>query len=751
MGGMGMKWGKQLAVLLAALVLMGLAACAPKDGPLTEKELAEWEERLNTPEWSAFLSHLYSDVRYLNLSRVFAAGAGLAQSAPDGTMTVAAEEMEALLQQRTGQTLDDLRDTLSDWTYLEDSDSYRGQAREPEAAVTVTAGERREGVVTLQTERQGEEPAFLTLSREEKILSYTNDQYNAVEAMALDLLAQTVRRVESGGGTVEGAYISYLKCTDQSEDGYYLWDVDYRIRTERGERLSAMEAETVNGWFTARTDRGAPRFVVEKTASGEYTLVATLYSGDTSGMTWQEYVDFVMEQGIDNADLNNGWPQLNEDMLTALASGGRQWALSREGVISAYLWQQGDEPAGWETVSVREGSGQWMDQHSVVSVETVSGNRSYTLLLSHRNVPYAAGEQETELSVWQVTGSSIQGESLPAAEMPDSDAAARLTAFEEKLPEGESAYLAQGGGTYADYRWSVCVPTAWSRSGERWYPDGEDLTAYLEVRDHDADYSDAAFYASFANSFSRVRSNYGWGGETAWARGESGRGQVTEALLCRSGEEVWEVMWTYPSGGDSSLLSAAAATFRCGDAGVTELGQAPRGPLLVEDRDDTWMVLGSFRACALGEVLLDDGAAVLKPYQDAYYTYTFSQPKAEEIEWVGTYPGKEGNVELFRIKLAVKAEPPGPEVPLDPARPADDLPVDDSGFWHPEEPVWLAVEHDGETFLAVTAFHASAKPGEDAFRKTMDQALEAAGGTSDGREMYLNPETGKISASRWQG
>ena len=746
-----MNWGKRLAALLAVLMVLGLAACTPKDGELTQNELEQWEERLNTPEWSGFLSHLYSDVKYLNLSRVFSAGAGLAQSASDGTVTIPAEEMEALLQQRTGQSLSDLQDTLSDWTYLEDSDSYRGQAREPEGPVTVTAGERQDGVVTLQVERQGEEPAFLTLSKEEQILSYTNDQYNAVEAMALDLLAQTVRRVESGGGTVEGAYVSLLRCSDQSEDGYYLWEVDYRIRTERGERLTAMEAEMVNGWFTARTDRGVPRFVVAEN-QGEYTLVATLYSGDTSGMTWQEYVDFVMEQGIENADLNNGWPVLSEDMLTALASGGRQWALSREGIIAAYLWQQGDELASWETVSVREGSGQWMDQHSVVSAETTTGNRSYTLLLSHRNLPYEMGDQSVELSVWQVTGSSIQGESLPAVTVTDnSSAVTRLTEFEETLPEGESAYLAQGGGTYADYRWSVCIPASWSRSGDRWYPDGENLTAYLEIRSHDGDYSDAAFYASFANSFRRVRSNYGWGGETAWARGESDRGQVTEALLCRTEEEIWEVMWTYPSGEDATLLAAAAATFRCGETDVTELGQAPRGPLLVEDREDTWMVLGSFRACALGEVLLRDSGALLKPYRDLYYTYTFSQPTAEKITWVGTYPGEKGNMELFQIQLAVKAEPPGPEVPLDPARPADELPLDSNGFWHPEEPVWLAVEHDGEDFLTVTAFHASANPGTDAFRETMEQALQSAPASGSGRDMYLNPETGKISTSRWRG
>lgn len=743
MEGMKRNWGRWLAAALSIFALLGLAACTPRDGELSEKELAQWEERLNTPEWSGFLTHLYSDVKYLNLSRVFASGAGLTQAASDGTVTVKAEEMEELLQQRTGQSLSDLQHTLSDWTYLEDSDSYQGQSREPEAAVTVTAGERQDGVVTLQVERQGEEPAFLTISEEEKILSYTNDQYNAVEAMALDLLAQTVRRVESGGGTVEGAYVSYLRCADQSEDGYYLWDVDYRIRTERGERLNAMESEMVNGWFTARTDRGAPRFVVAENG-GEYTLVATLYSGDTSGMTWQEYVDFVMEQGIENADLNNGWPQLNEDMLTSLASGGRQWAISREGVIAAYLWQQGDELTEWETVSVREGSGQWMDQHSVVSAETAEGSRSYTLLLSHRNVPYEGNGQSVELSVWQVTGSKVHGDSLETVQLMDtSSAAAELTTFEAQLPEGESAYLAQGGGTYADYRWSICIPTSWSRSGERWYPDGEDLTVYLEVRSHEADYTDGDFYLSFANSFSRVQSNYGWGGETAWARGESDRGQVTEALLCRAGEEVWEVMWTYPFGTDTTLLSAAAATFRCGETGVTELGQEPQGPLLVEDRDDTWMVLGSFRALALEELLLDNSNTILKPYREAYYTYTFSQPTAEKITWVGAYPGQEGRVELFRVDLAVKAEPLGPEVPLDPARPEDRLTVDAEGFWHPEEPVWLAVEHDGQSFLGTAVLHGAAQPGQE----SLEAALKAAGDRG-GRTMYLDPETGKITAAR---
>ena len=745
-----MKLGVRVWAIAGAAVflLLGLVACSPKDGPLSEKELAEWEERLNTPAWSAFLSHQYSDVKYLNLSRVFAAGAGLAEAAGDGTVTLSAGEMGELLEERTGLALSDLADTLSDWTYREGDDSYQGQSREPKGAVTVTAGQRESGVVTLWTERPGEEPAQLTLSPEGKIRSYTSDAYSAVEAMALDFLAQAVRRVEESGGRVEGAYVSHLSCADRSEDGVYtLWDVDYRIRTERGERLSAMEAETVNGWFTARTDRGSPRFVVAM-GEGSCTLVATLYSGDTSGMTWLEYVDFVMEQGIENADLNNGWPQLTEDMTAALAGGGRQWLLSREGVITAYLWQQGDQLAGWETVSLREGNGRWMDQHAVVSVTTEAGSRSYTLLLSHRTVPYKAGEETVELSLWQVTGSTVHGEPLPAAQPEDGGAAERLEAFQALLPQDTGCYLAWGGGTYADYQWSLCVPEGWSRSGDRWYPDGTDLTAYLEIRGHDTDYSDAAFYTSFADSFRQVRTNYGWGGETAWARGESALGQVTESLLCRTEEAVWEVMWTYPAGGDPAVLSAAAATFRSGETAVTGLGQAPVGPLLVADREDVWMVLGSFRACALGEVVIGDTYDLLAPYREAYYTYTFSQPKAEKMTWLGTFSGEQGKVELFRVDLAVKAEPPGPDVPLDPARPQDKLEVDSEGYWRPEDPAWLAVEHDGERFLAAAAFQAP-PPGETGFQEAMAQALEK--GALGGRAMYLNPETGEISAARWQG
>ena len=745
-----MKLGVRIWVIaaLAALLLVGLAACTPKDGPLSEQELAEWEERLNTPEWSAFLSHQYSSVQYLNLSRVFAAGAGFAEAAGDGTVTLAAEEMDALLQARTGLGLSDLSDTLSDWTYLEGEDSYRGQSREPKGPVTVTAGQRENGAVTLTLERTGEEAADLTLTAEEQIVSYTNGRYNAVEAMALDLLAKAVRRVESEGGAVEGAYISYLSCADRSEDGRYaLWDVDYRIRTDRGERLSAMEAEMVNGWFTARTDRGSPRFVVAL-GEGTCTLVATLYSGDTGGMTWEEYVDFVMEQGIENADLNNGWPELTEDMTAALAGGGRQWVLSREGVIAAYLWQFGDELAGWETVSLREGSGRWMDQHAVVTARTTAEDRTYTLLLSHRTVPYGAGEEAVELSVWQVTGNTVQGTPLPEVAAETGDAQARLEAFQAALPEETECYVAWGGGVYADYQWSLCVPEGWSRSGDRWYPDGEDLAAYLEVRSHQEDYSDADFYTSFARSYRQVRSSYGTGAETPWARGESARGQVTEALLCRTAEgEVWEVMWTYPAEEDSTLLAAAAATFRRGETGVTAPEPPSQAPLTVKDRGDTWAVLGSFQACALEETLVGDSFSLLAPYREAYYTYTFSQLQAESLTWVRTaQTGENRWTVLYRVQLAIKAEPPGPEVALDPARPEDNLPVDADGFWRPEEPVWLAVGHDGEQFLAAAAFHASGSPGEEDFERAMTQALEK--GALTDRTMYLDPETGKISARR---
>ena len=48
----------------------------------------------------------------------------------------------------------------------------------------------------------------------------------------------------------------------------------------------------------------------------------------------------------------------------------------------------------------------------------------------------------------------------------------------------------------------------------------------------------------------------------------------------------------------------------------------------------------------IAKVFIDNSNAILKPYREAYYTYSFSQPTAEKITWVGAYPGQEGRVEL---------------------------------------------------------------------------------------------------------
>ena len=77
-----------LAVTLT-LVLTLAAACtfgiSQSNGPedLTEEELAEWQEKLNSLEWNGFVTSMYTDVRYLFPETLFYNGAGISRSATE--------------------------------------------------------------------------------------------------------------------------------------------------------------------------------------------------------------------------------------------------------------------------------------------------------------------------------------------------------------------------------------------------------------------------------------------------------------------------------------------------------------------------------------------------------------------------------------------------------------------------------------------------------------------------------------------
>ena len=131
---------------LAAAVLAGAAIAAARyfsqrTVSLSEDELSQWEERLNSPDWAGFLSHMYSDPRYINLNRVLLEGCGLVRSATAREraaypvqgqelqlVSVGRDDLDSLLLKIAGHTASDWEsypygcyDDLGNWHELRGS------------------------------------------------------------------------------------------------------------------------------------------------------------------------------------------------------------------------------------------------------------------------------------------------------------------------------------------------------------------------------------------------------------------------------------------------------------------------------------------------------------------------------------------------------------------------------------------------------------------------------------------------------
>ena len=730
--------------VLAAVVLAGAAIAAARyfsqrTVSLSEDELSQWEERLNSPDWAGFLSHMYSDPRYINLNRVLLEGCGLVRSATAQEraaypvqgqelqlVSVGRDDLDSLLLKIAGHTASDWEHTLSDWTYLPETNSYcrAGETSTP-GPVSVTAGQRTGDTLILTLSRADLPQALgvstLTLT-DDKVFSHTNHQYNAVEAMALDLLNQETRTLEDSGAEVLDSYLSLLTCGDWREDGYYNWSVDYRILPADQSDRSAGSAETVNGWRTASGDRGTPFFLVKESENGDFVLMDTVYSGDMPTDTWEQYVDYVLEESL-TVDFSSGWPAETASLLRSVASGGDQWAAKPEGVIQAYLLSYGDTMASWEEISLQE---EGDNRYLLAQARDKDGLRLYILLLRYGQ--FTDTRIVRPLGLWQVVGVKILGE--PLGEQRAETGREQFVSLPVDDETALSACLAQGGGDYGDYRWSLYIPDTWRRDGDRWYPDDSALNAYLEIRLHDSSYTAAAFYTSFTDSYIQVETNYFYqGGTTLWAKGRSSKTQWTEAYCVSGGDGMmYELVWTYPEENAlwGTYMSAVAQTFRLtGSDEAMNLGEKPQAPIIIDrtaaNPDDTWLVLDNFSAWRLSD------------FYAPYLRQVVGETSLTGTKWVCTIPGDGGtSIELFFDSVDV-AQTYATDV---------DAYQREDGLWYTSLPLWLAAEHDGNRILSVRIFpYPYQSAASDELLQAMNTAPSSTGWAVDG---YLDPATNTI-------
>lgn len=727
-------------VILAGAVIAGARFFRQRTVALSENDLAKWEEQLNTPEWIGFLSHMYSAPKYINLNRVLLEGCGLVRSATAQEreaypsqgqelqlLAVSREDLDELLQTVAGGTAEDWSNTLSDWTYLPETDSYcREGQTEPGKSVTVTAGQRTGNTLTLTLSRSGLPDALgtSTLTLEDgKLFSHTNQQYDSVEAMALDLLGQETRALEDSGVEVLDSYLSLLTCSDWRTDGYYCWSVDYRICPADRDLVPAIGSiETVNGWLTASTGRGTPSFIVKEDENGDFVLMDTIYSGDMPVDNWSQYVDYVLEEEL-TVNFSSGWPAETASLLRSVASGGDEWATKPEGVIQAYLLSYGDTMAAWEEISLQEDGD---NRYLLAQARDKDGLRLYVLLLRYGQ--FTDTRIVRPLGLWQVVGVKVLGE--PLGEQRTETEREQFASLPVDDTTVLSTCLAQGGGDYGDYRWSLYIPDTWRRDGDRWYPDDSALNAYLEIRLHDSSYTPAAFYTSFTGSYVQVETNYFYqGGTTLWAKGRSSKTQWTEAY-CVSGEDgmMYELVWTYPEENAlwGTYMSAVAQTFRLtGSDEAMNLGEKPQAPIIIDrtaaNPDDTWLVLDNFSAWRLSD------------FYAPYLRQVVGETSLTGTKWVCTIPGDGGtSIELFFDSVDV-AQTYATDV---------DAYQREDGLWYTSLPLWLAAEHDGNRILSVRIFtYPYQSAPSDELLQAMNTAPSSTGWAVDG---YLDPDTNTI-------
>ena len=301
----------------------------------------------------------------------------------------------------------------------------------------------------------------------------------------------------------------------------------------------------------------------------------------------------------------------------------------------------------------------------------------------------------------------------------------------ELLRQGNTAALADlihGGGSWGDDQWSLYIPRSWTRSGQRWYPDAARLNVYLELQERGEDYSDGDFYTAFAETYPDVRTNYGWGGTAAWAIGTSGRGQVTESWLVRTGMGAWELTISYPAeDGWIGWLRLVAETFQTVESDAPlDLGEEPEGPLVVEQEEGelagAWLVLDSFRAWRLEDL----AAAWVRPDLWTDLEEMPAEATATVEDWAGEIP----DAQVFSAALSLTW-------------------TDEAGESRTEErALWLLVRTAGGAVTGGCLMAEEEPFGSEAFLRQAEALLGETPERALSPSARLNPDTGLLESLR---
>ena len=431
------RWGGvALAVALTAVAVAGCAVgvSAAAEEPLSDEELAAWQEKLSDPAYNGFLAAMYSDVSRLPVGQVFYNGAGVDHEMTEEERAAVLEAMggdpdcpiyavttqaaDDFLRENTGLSLDDIAGGFgSMWIYLPEYDSYYlAHGDTNYVSVTVTGGVRRGDTVELTIELPGGNLTWLDAGVltvvDGKIKSFTTPLYTAVETMAWQVMndqAETYESAEDGPAFVD-RYISGLWCGDSfTIDGttYSVWNVSYRLLPEDLSKVVLTgDMDLENGWLTEAASMGSPVLIVSVDEAGNITLeeeawAYALWRDD--GFTWEEYIYCRLHLGMELTYKLGGWPELTTPFITDLLEGHNTWSQSWDSCAVAYLEELGVAPGPLTQVQefAQPADG---DCDESLLVRCDSGGDTLYLLLCH--IVYPVESWNATAAFWMVCGAA---------------------------------------------------------------------------------------------------------------------------------------------------------------------------------------------------------------------------------------------------------------------------------------------------------------------------------------------------------
>ncbi|MDE7218356.1 MAG: M56 family metallopeptidase [Oscillospiraceae bacterium] len=431
LGKRGRKWGGlALALVLLATVAVACAVGVKPstDGELTPEELAEWQEKIESPEMDHYIWKMYTDVSYLlskeKLDEMF--------PVPEGVEELGHEDIN------------------------------------PKVLSGVKSGD----TVTLEIEGRFSSrlpTGTLTLVNEEPV-SFTTPLYTAVETAARERMENTaesfISNAKEYGKDLEFTekYVTNLFCSESMTfDGktYYIWELYYVMKpNDIGNVVFAGDISVENGWLTTLVYPGTPILIFSVDGDGKIVLEEQTWS-DTmgeEGYTWEEYVYCTLHLGMGQGGIMNGWPELNTPFLESLRDGHDTWALDWQDVAISYLSKIYGIYADSGVTSLRTFTADPDSHHhdEAVLVQAVCGDRTVTLLLAHINYPVEVWN--TTMTWWQVVGEKWEPDrpqtvkeqnALPVGELTEEELAAITDYFNDPLHNGllRYPYSSLGAGT----------------------------------------------------------------------------------------------------------------------------------------------------------------------------------------------------------------------------------------------------------------------------------------------------------------